>query len=496
MAVDPHALNPEEYELTDPDPQLYNEDLAPLPPAKRRWGWFPIFNVWSNDIQSLAGYTLAASLFVTAGINGWGVFLAVIVAGVIINLLVNLSGRPSVKYGFPYPVLARASMGVHGAKFPAMVRAIVAVFWYGAQTYFASTAIALALNAMLDSPGGPTFLQLDAVAWVSYILASALQLVIFLGGVERIGKFLNIVGPAVYLVMIALLVAIWVELGSELPAAVATIFATGDVTGWPAVAAFMGVVGTMVAYFAAVIINFGDFARNLSSQRAMRIGNFTGLPVSLALFTFLSLFITAGAYILYQGGEGEPLTNPADIVGLVDSVPLTVLASVTFLFATIGINVVANFIPPSYSLSNIAPNKISFRGAGIITAGAGFVIGALWVALIERIGLPMFVDILGALLAPLYGIIIADYYVLRKQRLNVADLYSTRTDGAYYFNKGWNTRALGAFSIAAVISLALVIIPALEELSGFAWILGAIVGGFTHWIAMRNGNLVTSAHDR
>ncbi|MFI7483505.1 NCS1 family nucleobase:cation symporter-1 [Kocuria sp. M1R5S2] len=477
------------------DPSLHNEDLAPLPASRRTWGWFAIFNVWSNDIQSLAGYTLAASLFITAGINGWFVFAAILLAGFVVKVLVDLSGRPSVKYGFPYPVLARASMGVRGAQFPAIVRAVVAIFWYGAQTYFASTAIALALNAVLGSPGGPQFLGMDGISWISYVVASALQVALFLGGVERIANFLNIAGPAVYLVMIALLVAIWVQLGSDLPRAVGTVFSSSDVTGWAAVAAFVGVTGTMIAYFAAVVINFGDFARNVRSERAMRFGNLTGLPLSLALFTFLSVFITAGAYLLYQNGEGEPLTNPADIVAAVDNVPLTVLAAVTFLVATLGINVVANFIPPSYSLSNINPAKISFRRAGMITAVAGFVIGALWVAVISSIGLPRFVDTLGAVLAPLYGIIVADYYLVRKQKLNLNDLYSADPQGTYWFTNGWNRRAVLAFSLAAVFSVLTVWLPQLAQFSGFAWLFGAALGGLFHWLAMCKVSIRTSHDD-
>lgn len=494
--VDKFALDEADFTLSNPDPQLYNEDLAPIPPSKRSWNWFTIFNVWSNDIQSLAGYTLAASLFITAGINGWFVFAAILLAGFIINWLVNLSGKPSVKYGFPYPVLVRSSMGVHGAQFPAIVRAIVAVFWYGAQTYFASTAIALALNAIFNSPGGGQFLGMDMIAWVSYILASGLQIYLFLGGIDKISKFLDFVGPAVYLVMIALLVAIWVSVGSDLQRGIGTIFSSGEVTGFAAFSAFMGVVGTMIAYFAAVVVNYGDFARFVKSEKDMKLGNLTGLPGSLALFTFLSLFITAGAYMGFQGGEGDPLTNPADIVALVDNVWLTILAAVTFLLATLGINVVANFIPPAYSLSNINPSKISFKTAGIITAVAGFIIGALWVAVISNIGLPKFVDTLGALLAPLYGIIVADYYLVRKQKLNIADLYTTSSKGIYWFNNGWNTRAIVAFSIAAVFSMATVWVPALATLAGFAWIFGALLGGLFHWIAMKNHVVITSDSDR
>lgn len=495
MAQQPRKLEDHQLEVRDPDPSLYSETLKPLKGSERSWGWFEIFNVWSNDIQSLAGYTLAASLFITAGINGWAVFAAIILAGFIVQVLVDLSGRPSVKYGFPYPVLSRASMGIRGAHFPAMLRAVVAIFWYGAQTYFASTAISLAVNAILGSPGGGEFLGLDAVAWASYVLASLLQVALFAGGIERIGSFLNIAGPAVYVVMIAVVTVIWVQIGSDLPAAVANVFSQADVTGWAWLSAFFGVVGTMVAYFAAVVINYGDFARNVNSDSAMRVGNFTGLPLSLALFTFLSVFITAGAYVLYQEGQGEPLTNPTDIVAAVDNTALTIVAAVTFLVATLGINVVANFIPPIYSLSNLSPEHITFRRASWMVAAAGFVIGALWVSVISQMGLPAFVDTLGALLAPLYGIIVVDYYLIRKQRLNLKDLYSTNPEGAYWFVRGWNTRAIVAFSFAAVVSVALVWTPGLEDFSGFAWILGALLGGSLHWSAMRRVVIRTSEAD-
>ena len=140
------------------DRRLYNKDLAPTDKKKKNWGWFEIFNVWANDVQSLFGYTLAASLFLTYGLNGWAVFLAILLAGFFIMWLVNLSGAPSVKHGIPYPVFARASMGVIGANFPAMVRGIVAMFWYGAQTYFASTAVALLLKGLSGSDGGSAIL--------------------------------------------------------------------------------------------------------------------------------------------------------------------------------------------------------------------------------------------------------------------------------------------------------------------------------------------------
>lgn len=468
----------------DPHPSLHNDDLGPLPKDKRRWGAFEIFNVWTNDVQSLAGYTLAASLFITAGINGWWVFAAIILAGLFVNWLVNLTGKPSVKYGIPYAPMARAAMGVQGAQFPALIRGIVAIFWYGAQTYFASTAVAMAINAILGNPVTPTFLEMDAVDWISYVIVAALQILLFVRGMSWIEKFLNFAGPAVYVVMVVLLVAIWIQAGDRLLPAVGSIFANDDKVGWEAVAAFVGVIGTMIAYFAAVIINFGDFARFTRSEKAMRRGNFTGLPISLTFFTFLSLFITAGAYIVLQGGEGEPLTNPADIVGLVGNTALTVLAAVTFVIATIGINLVANFIPPAYDLSNLAPQRISFKAGGYLTAAIGFVIGALWVVTISKIGLPMFVDTLGAILAPLYGVLVADYYVIQRRRIVVADLYTMSPEGRYYYRRGWNPRALVAVGVAAVFSIAAVWVPVLHGLSGFAWVIGAAIGAVLYVVLM------------
>ena len=154
---------------TPRDASLYNEDLAPVPVDKRDWGWFELFNVWANDVQSLFGYTLAASLFLTYGLNGWAVFAGIVLAGFIVMGLVNLIGKPSVKYGIPFPVMARASMGVRGANFPALIRAIVAIFWYGVQTYFASTALALAMVALIGENGPAIFLGLSALEWIAFL---------------------------------------------------------------------------------------------------------------------------------------------------------------------------------------------------------------------------------------------------------------------------------------------------------------------------------------
>ena len=468
-------------QVTNRAKRLYNSDLAPTPNEKKNWGAFEIFNVWANDVQSLFGYTLAASLFLTYGLNGWAVFLAILLAGFFIMWLVNLSGKPSVKHGIPYPVFARVSMGVHGANFPAMVRGIVAMFWYGAQTYFASTAVALLIRSITGSSGSGDFLGMNNIDWISFIFVAVFQIILFWNGIDLIRKFLNFAGPAVYVVMIILMFTIWYKAGGGLLSEVGNIFSgVGSYEGGT-YAAFLAIFGTMVAYFAAVVINFGDFARFVKNEGEMKKGNLWGLPGNIILFSFIALMVTAGTVAVF----GETLTNPTDMVERVGNLGLTIIAAFAFFAATIGINMVANFVPPAYDLANLIPSKINFRTGGLITSVVGFIIGAFWVSVISNIGMFPFVNTLGAILAPVYGIMIVDYYVIKKQRIDVNELFSGKQDGKYYYNGGWNRKAFIAWIIAGVFSILAVWHPALSTLGGYAWIIGAALGAILHFIMSR-----------
>ena len=473
------------YDCTQFDPErknskLYNEDLAPLQPEDRNWGWFSIFNVWSNDIQSLFGYTLAASLFLSYGLSGWWVMTAIICAGFIVMLMVNLTGKPSVKYGIPFPVLIRASLGINGAKLPSLLRAIIGIFWYGVQTYFASTAVAILLAIFIGS-SDLTFLGLNGTAWLAFVIVWLFQIMLFWAGIEPIKHFLNWAGPLVYVVMVILMAMIWYQSGAELLPAINSIFTSGSDYSGTSIQAFTAIIGTMVAYFAAVVINFGDFSRFLCSERDMRLGNLLGLPVNMVFFSFIALIITAGTLVLF----GEALTNPSDIVARVDSLPLTIVAALTFFAATVGINMVANFIPPAYDLANLFPKHVNFRRGGLITAVIAFFVGALWLSVISKIGIVGFVNIIGAIIAPFFGILVIDYYIIRRQHINMNDLFSDKPDGAYYYYKGWNIRGLIAFSIGALFSVAAVLVPSLAKLEGYGFLLGAALGGIVYWVLMR-----------
>ncbi len=471
--------------------KLYNKDLAPTPSSEKKWGWFEIFNVWANDVQSLFGYTLAASLFIASGLNGWAVFLALILAGFFIMWLVNLSGKPSVKHGIPYPVFARVSMGVFGANFPAMARGLVAMFWYGAQTYAASTAVALLITGLTGIQGEPILLGMSGVMWISFIFVSVFQVYLFWQGIDLVRRFLNFAGPAVYIVMIVLMIAIWVKAGGGLLSEVGEIFSGGERSGGfeglGSFGAFLAVFSIMVGYFAAVVINFGDFARFVKNEDEMKKGNLWGLVGNVIFFSFITLMITGGTIAIF----GEYIAQPTEMVAKVDNLLLTLIAAFAFFAATVGINMVANFIPPAYDLANLMPEKINFRTGGLITAIFGFVIGGLWVSVITQMGMFPFVNTLGAILAPVFGIMIVDYYVIKKQQLNVDDLFSDSSSGRYHYNGGFNGKAMLAWLISGYVAVGSVwpniLFAGLDDFfanlgggGGYAWMIGAALGAIIH----------------
>jgi len=471
--------------------KLYNSDLAPTPASKKNWGWFEIFNVWANDVQSLFGYTLAASLFLASGLNGWAVFAALILAGFFIMWLVNLSGKPSVKHGIPYPVFARVSMGVFGANFPAMARGLVAMFWYGAQTYAASTAVALLITGITGMEGEVMLLGMTGVMWVSFIFVSAFQVYLFWQGVDLVKKFLNFAGPAVYAVMILLMIVIWAKAGGGLFSEVGTIFSGGERTGGfeglGSFGAFLAVFSIMVGYFAAVVINFGDFARFVKNEDEMRKGNLWGLVGNVILFSFITLMITGGTIAIF----GEYVSSPTEMVAKVDNLGLTIIAAFAFFAATVGINMVANFIPPAYDLANLMPSKINFKTGGLITAGFGFVIGGMWVAVITQMGLFPFVNTLGAILAPVFGIMMVDYYIIKKEKLDVDALFDDSSKAKYHYNGGFNYKGMLAWILSGYIAVGTVwpniLILGLGDFfanlgggGGYAWIIGASLGAVVH----------------
>ncbi|WP_336856884.1 NCS1 family nucleobase:cation symporter-1 [Sinomonas albida] len=464
-----------------PSPRLHNEDLAPA--EHRRWGFYSLFAMWMSDIHSLGGYTFAAGLF-ALGLGAWQVFLALVLGIFIVFLLMNLSGYAGQKLGVPYPVLARLSFGVFGANLPALIRALVAIAWYGIQTWLASRAvIVIVLQIWPDLKGltGNNFLGESTLGWLAFLVVWALQLLLLRNGMDTIRRFQDWAGPAVWVVMGLLVVYILINAGWNV-----SLDLPGGAAQWGVMQAFFAAVALTVTYFSTLLLNFCDFSRFAPSRRSVWTANLWGLPVNFMAFSVVSVVVTAGTFKVY----GQHIYDPVDIVGRINSIWALLLGAVTFAVATLGINVVANFVSPAYDLANVWPAKIDFRRGGLIAAVVALVITP-WNLFNSPVVVNQFLGGLGALLGPLFGIIMMDYYVLRRQHVVVADLF--REQGYYTYARGWNPKAVLSFLVSAIPAVILALVPVFGAVSAFSWFIGAIIAAAVHFLISRNDRSIADS---
>src|SRR5271170_7111167 len=463
--------------ITGAHPKLYNHDLAPTAPEGRTWGVFSLVAMWMSDVHSVGGYTFAASLFFL-GLTGWQVLISMLVGILAVYFLINLIGRPSLRYGIPYPVVARISFGVMGANLAAVVRGIVGIVWYGVQTYFASKAVQVLIVTLAPASAQLThnnILGLSTLAWFSFLFMWFFQLLIFMSGMERIRRFIDFCGPMVYVVMFAL--AIWMlwqtgfsSLALQLSPPAASNAAT---IGVMANAAML-----IVAYFAALLLNFGDFARFGKDEAAMKMGNFLGLPVNFLVFSIITVIVTSGTLKVF----GQAIMDPVLIVEKIGNPIVIIIGSVTFIVATMGINIVANFVSPAYDIANLYPEKINFRLGGLITSILSVLV-CPWLFVSSPQAITLFVSIFGAVLGPLFGTIMADYYLVKRQAVKVDDLYSMSPAGSYFYHGGWNRNAVIALAASGFLSIGLALLGAYDyiiNVGDWGWLIGAGAAGLVY----------------
>jgi len=429
-------------------PRLTNEDLAPL--KKQTWGQYNIFAFWMSDVHSVGGYITAGSLF-ALGLSSWQVLVSLLVGIVIVQIFCNLVAKPSQVTGTPYPVMCRASFGVLGANIPAIIRGLIAVAWYGVQTYLASAAF--------------------MVMWV-------LQAFVFWHGMDAIRKFIDWAGPAVYVVM-AILCGwlVWKAGWKNIDLNLGGI----KFQGWDALPVMLSAIALVVSYFSGPMLNFGDFSRYGKSFDAVKKGNFWGLPINFVFFSLLTVITTATTLPVF----GELITDPVHTVGKIDSTTAVVLGALTFMIATIGINIVANFVSPAFDFSNVAPQHISWRTGGMIAA-VGSVFLTPWNLYNSPEVIHYTLDVLGSFIGPLFGILIADYYLVRKQQIDVDALYSMSTQGKYWYSGGYNPKAIQALIPSAIVPILCVMVPTLRGAANYAWFIGMALGFVIYALLNRN----------
>lgn len=460
------------------DPRLTNEDLAPL--RNQSWGSYNIFAFWMSDVHSVGGYVTAGSLF-ALGLSSWQVLVSLVVGITIVYFFCNLVAKPSQVTGVPYPVINRVAFGVLGANVPAIIRGGIAVAWYGIQTYLASAALdvvvlklfpGLAPYADVDQWG---FLGLPLLGWCSYALLWVLQAAVFWTGMEAIRRFIDFCGPAVYVVMIVLagyliMKAGWGEIDLNL----------GEVeyTGLDAVPVMLGAIALVVSYFSGPMLNFGDFSRYGRSFGAVKRGNLLGLPVNFLAFSILVVVTSSLTIPIF----GELITDPVQTVARIDSTFAIVLGALTFTIATIGINIVANFISPAFDFSNVSPQRISWRMGGMIAA-VGSVLITPWNLYNNPDVIHYTLEVLGAAIGPLFGVLIADYYLVRRQVVSVDDMFTMSPDGTYFYAKGYNPPAIVATAVGALVAVVPVLWtdgPGMHTTAQYSWFIGMALGFAVH----------------
>jgi NCS1 family nucleobase:cation symporter-1 len=479
------------------DPRLANEDLAPL--KKQRWTSYNIFAFWMSDVHSVGGYVTAGSLF-ALGLASWQVLVALLIGIVIVNIFTNLVAKPSQVTGVPYPVINRAIFGVLGANIPAIIRGLIAVAWYGVQTFLASEALIIIFlkfwpeTAALYDVNQYGFLGLSALGWICYAILWVAQAAVFWNGMETIRRFIDFAGPAVYVVMIILAVYLVSQAGWE---NISLDLSEGEPLSFAAsIPVMLGAIALVVSYFSGPMLNFGDFSRYGRSFGAVKRGNVLGLPVNFLFFSLLTV-ITASATVPVFG---ELITDPIHTVERIDTPFAILLGGLTFVIATVGINIVANFISPAFDFSNVAPQRISWRMGGMIAA-IGSVILTPWNWYGNADAIHYSLGILGALIGPLFGILIAGYYVVAHQRIWVDEMFSMKTTGRYWYRNGFNPNAIWATAIAGVPAIISVVLPKLlfdlgvteanwTWIGNYSWFLGCGLGFLAFWQLERRNPIV------
>lgn len=471
-------------------PRLTNDDLAPL--RDQNWSWYNIFAFWMSDVHSVGGYVTAGSLF-ALGLSSWQVFVCLIVGISIVLFFANLVAKPSQRTGVPYPVICRSVFGVVGANLPAIIRGLIAVAWYGIQTFLASSALDILVVRIwpgLAAYGDVTrhgLLGLSTLGYFTFALLWVLQAAVFWTGMDTIRKFIDFCGPAVYVVMFVLcgylLVKAHFNINLDL--------SSKHLSGGAVLSTMCAATALVVSYFSGPMLNFGDFSRYGKTFKAVRKGNFWGLPVNFTMFSVLTVLTAAATLPVY----GKLITDPVQTVGQIDNTFAIVLAALTFTTATIGINIVANFVSPAFDFSHVNPQKISWRMGGMIAA-VGSVLITPWNLYKSPETIHYTLDTLGAFIGPLFGVLICHYYLIHRQKVAIDDLFTMEESGVYHYTKGVNFAAVGATVLAAAVAICTVFVPGIDRATDYSWFIGCGTGLLAYYLLATRMGVAAVIADR
>jgi len=462
-----------------PDPQIveltqdvsgspyYSRDMAPVPASGRKWGARDMAVLWVSLSACVTTYSLGSSL-IDKGMNWWQALITILLGNLIVLAPILLNSHPGTKYGIPFPVFARASYGVFGANVPAIMRAIVACGWFGIQCWIGGQALRTFWHSLM--PLTTTALDRAPVGghgiteWISFLAFWGINILIVYRGMEVLRRVENWAAPYVLVMTAALVIWALVQahgLGPILtqPNRYSTF---GDF--W---VKFVPSVTAMIGFWATLSLNMPDFTRFGRSQKEQVVGQVVALPTTMTVFAAMGVFITSASAAIY----GEPIWDPVDLVGRFTSRAVVAISMFTVVVATLSVNIAANVVSPANDFANLAPTRISFRTGGLITGVIGILMMP-WKLIADPSGY-IFKWLLGYSggLGSIAGVLICDYWLIRRKRLALADLY--RRDGAYaYETMGTNWPAIIATFIGCVLAWIGIGVEPLHVFYDYAWFSG------------------------
>lgn len=466
----------------------YSEDMAPVPLSKRKWDTWNYISLWISMSMCIPTYMLASSL-IEGGMNWWQAILTILLGNSIVLIPMILNGHAGAKYGIPFPVFARASFGLKGANIPAILRAIVACGWFGIQTWIGGYAIYQTM--VIWFPAFGTLPDIFPVSWglktgpaICFLFFWAINMYVVYLGVESIRKLL--IFKAFFLPFAALALLIW---------AIASTDGLGPILDRPSKFQhnadfwnyFFPALTGMVGFWATISLNIPDFTRFAKSQKAQIVGQVVGLPTSMTVFSFIGVVVTSSTTIIF----GTTIWDPVVLISKFDNKLIISFSMLAVAISTLATNIAANIVSPAYDFANLSPNKINFRTGGFITGVIGILMFP-WKLIADPSGyIFTWLIAYSSLLGPIGGIMIADYYFIKKQTLKVPDLFKEK--GMYWYSSGLNRIAVFSLIIGILPNIPgfLVTInavnvsafwPWLTGLYHYAWFVGFFLSGLCYYI--------------
>jgi len=486
---------------------LFSADLAPVPQRRRNWTTYNFAALWISMAHCIPTYMLAGGL-IAVGMNWWQALLTIGLGNVIVLLPILANAHPGTKYGIPFPVLARASFGTSGANVPAVLRAIVACGWFGIQTFIGGEAVKTFIEAVWPAyaqlGGGAALFGLSLPSAITFLAFWGLNIYIIYRGMNAVRVFENWAAPIVLVFAAALLYWVVSRAGGVGPMLTQPSKFSTFGEFWRV---FVPSLTGMIGFWATLSLNIPDFTRYGRGQREQMLGQALGLPTTMIAFSAMGVVITSASMAILKGADASKLWDPVFLLSqltsatapaglpapLIESAGLRTLVAVVALFgvgvATVSVNIAANVVSPANDFANLAPRRISFQTGGLITGVIGILLMP-W-KLLASADAYIFNWLIGysALLGPIAGIMIADYFALRRRNLDVPDLY--RPNGRY---AGTNWVAIVALAVGVApnlpgfLSSAKIVtgLPAFfDTIYPYAWFSGFAIAAGIYLMGMR-----------